>query len=113
MGIAVYKMAKLRVCGFTTYCLDKFLHRCDYKLIEMDTDSLYLRLPAMAEKLRACKKEWFAWDKWSAREPGLFKLEFEGIHRIALCSKCCFMEDWKGEAKVSSMGSSKRQNKMH
>ena len=59
-------MAKLRVCGFTTYCLDKFLHRCDYKLIEMDTDSLYLGLscdslekavyPAMAEKLRACKK---------------------------------------------------------
>lgn len=103
MRIAVYKMAKLRVCGFTTYCLDKFLHRCDYKLIEMDTDSLYLGLscdslekavyPAMAEKLRACKKEWFAWDKWSAREPGLFKLEFEGIHRIALCSKCCFMED--------------------
>lgn len=84
MGIAVYQLAKLRVCGFTTYCLDKFLHRCDYKLIEMDTDSLYLGLscdslekavyPAMAEKLRACKKEWFTWDKWSAREPGLFKL---------------------------------------
>ena len=59
-------------------CRDKLLHRCDYKLIQMDTDSLYLGLscdsleevvyPAMAEKFQAYKKEWFAWDKWSARE---------------------------------------------
>lgn len=54
----------------------------------MDTDSLYLGLscdslekavyPAMAEKLRACKKEWFTWDKWSAREPGLFQAVIRG-----------------------------------
>lgn len=31
------------------------------------------------------KKERFARDNWSTREPGLFKLEFEGIRGIALC----------------------------
>ena len=33
------------------------------------------------------KKEWFAWTKWIEREPGMFKLEFEGTSMIALCSK--------------------------
>ena len=33
------------------------------------------------------KKEWFAWTKWIEREPGMFKLEFEGASMIALCSK--------------------------
>ena len=40
------------------------------------------------------KKEWFVRDNWSAREPGLFKLEFEGIRRIALCSMCSFIHSF-------------------
>lgn len=52
------------------------------------------------------------WDKWREQELGLFKLEFEGIHGIVLCSKCYFMEDETGKAKASSKGSSKSQNKL-
>ena len=41
------------------------------------------------------KKQWLSWDKWSNREPGLFKLEKEGTRAIALCSKCYFVDDEK------------------
>ena len=59
------------------------------------------------------KKRWLAWDKWSNREPGLFKLEKQATFGIALCSKCFYMEDRAtGQAKVSSKGVNKRQNEM-
>ena len=67
--------------------------------------------PALLDEFRACLIEWFSWDKWSEQEPGLFKLEFEGTCRIALCSKCCFMENDNGRENVSSEGISKRQTK--
>ena len=66
----------------------------------------------MREEFEARKKEWFAWDKWSGKEPGLFKLEFEGKRGIALCSKCYFMEKEDGKTKVSSKRVSKRQNQL-
>ena len=62
--------------------------------------------------LKREKKEWFDWDKWSGREPELFKLEFEGKRGIALCSKCYFMEKEDVETKVSLKGISKRQNQI-
>ena len=46
------------------------------------------------------KKEWLAWDKWSERKPGLFKLEFKGTCGIALCSMCYFMEDENGKGEI-------------
>ena len=88
----------------------------------MGIDSLYFGLsretledavrPEMREEFEERKKEWFAWDKWSGREPGLFKLEFEGKRGIALCSKCYFMEKEDGKTKVSSKGDSKRQKQL-
>jgi len=52
----------------------------------MDTDSLYLALSAnkMEEVVKSelqtefenRKKAWLAWDTFSSRTPGLFKLEF-------------------------------------
>ena len=54
-----------------------------------------------------------AWDKWSNREPGLFKREKQGTRAIALCSKCYYVEDEAAEqAKVSSKGVNKRQNEL-
>ena len=54
----------------------------------MDTDSNYLAIsaekledvirPELRSTFEAEKKQWLAWDKWSNRTPGLFKLEFEG-----------------------------------
>ena len=86
----------------------------------MDTDSMYFALcveeavkPELREQFEREKKQWLSWDKWSSREPGLFKLESEGTRAIALCSKCYFVEDEQsGKAKMSSKGMSKAQNKL-
>ena len=68
--------------------LDKYIDRRDYELIQMDTDSKYLALscetleevvkPELKQDFENNKKQWLSWDKWSNREPGLFKLEKEG-----------------------------------
>ena len=123
VGIVVYQLAKLRMLQFYYEFLDFYLDRRDFELIQMDTDSMYFALSR--EKLEAAirpgyetqfeedKKRWLAWDKWSNREPGLFKLEKEGTHAIALCSKCYHIKDQAtGQAKVSSKGVNKRQNEM-
>ena len=101
VGIAVYQLAKLRMLEFYYDFLDRYFERRDFELIQMDTDSNYMAISA--EKLEAIvkpelqtefevkKKEWLAWDKWSSRTPGLFKLECEGSRMIALCSKCYFV----------------------
>ena len=95
--------------------------REDFELIQMDTDSNYLAIsgesledivrPELKKEFEAEKRQWLAWDKWSGRTPGLFKLEGEGSQMIALRPKCYFMDDGLGEkVKLSTKGVSKRQN---
>ena len=123
VGIVVYQLAKLRMLQFYYEFLDFYLDRRDFELIQMDTDSMYFALsrerledairPGYETQFEEEKKRWLAWDKWSNREPGLFKLEKEATSGIALCSKCYHMEDQAtGQAKVSSKGVNKRQNEM-
>ena len=123
VGIVAYQLAKLRMLQFYYDFLDKYIDRRDYELIQMDTDSMYFALsydtleeavkPELKQDFANNKKQWLSWDKWSNREPGLFKLEKEGTRAIALCSKCYFVEDEKsGKAKMSSKGVSQRQNKL-
>ena len=123
VGIVVYQLAKLRMLQFYYEFLDFYLDRRDFELIQMDTDSMYFALsherledairPGYETQFKEEKKRWLAWDKWSNREPGLFKLEKEATSGIALCSKCYHMEDQAtGKAKVSSKGVNKRQNEM-
>ena len=123
VGIVVYQLAKLRMLQFYYEFLDFYLDRRDFELIQMDTDSMYFALsrerledairPGYETQFEEDKKRWLAWDKWSNREPGLFKLEKEATSGIALCSKCYHMEDQAtGKAKVSSKGVNKRQNEM-
>ena len=123
VGIVVYQLAKLRMLQFYYEFLDFYLDRRDFELIQMDTDSMYFALsrerledairPGYEVQFEEEKKRWLAWDKWSNREPGLFKLEKEGTHAIALCSKCYHIKDRAtGQAKVSSKGVNKRQNEM-
>ena len=65
--------------------------------------------PEHFDEFEATKKNWFAWDKWSNREPGLFKLEFPGNCGIALCSKRYYMEnEEKSKTEISSKGVSQR-----
>ena len=123
VGIVVYQLAKLRMLQFYYEFLDFYLDRRDFEFIQMDTDSMYFALsrekledairPGYEIQFEEEKKRWLAWDKWSNREPGLFKLEKEATSGIALCSKCYHMEDQAtGQAKVSSKGVNKRQNEM-
>ena len=103
VGIVVYQLAKKRMLVFYYDFLDHYLDRRDYELIQMDTDSMYFALsyktlkeavnPELQLQFEREKKQWLSWDKWSSREPGLFKLDSEGTRAIALCSKCYFVED--------------------
>ena len=91
VGIVVYQMAKLRMLQFYYDFLADYLDRRDYKLIQMDTDSMYFALsydsleeavkPELLKEFEREKKQWLSWSKWSSREPGLFKLESEGTRR--------------------------------
>ena len=120
VGIAVYQLAKLRMLEFYYDFLDRFVDRSDFELIQMDTDTNYMAIsgetledvvkPEMRAELEAHKKEWLAWDKWSGRTPGLFKLKCVGQWMIALCSKYYFVEEENGKNKFSTKGMSKAQN---
>ncbi|KAL9959950.1 hypothetical protein ACROYT_G033329 [Oculina patagonica] len=123
VGIAVYQLAKLRILEFYYDFLDKYVDRKDFELIQMDTDSCYMAIsasklvdivkPELTQEFEAQKKQWLAWDKWSGRTPGLFKLECTGSRMIALCSKCYFIEEPEGEKKkFSTKGMSKTQNEI-
>ena len=123
IGIAVYQLAKLRMLEFYYDFLDRYFDRKDFELIQMDTDSNYIAIsgkkledivrPELKAEFEAQKKNWLAWDKWSGRTPGLFKLECEGNRMIALCSKCYFVDDQGEKKKFSTKGMSKKQNEIN
>ena len=111
----VYQLAKLRMLQFYYDFLDKYIDKRDYELIQMDTDSMYFALscdtleeavkPELKLEFENNVKQWLSWDKWSNREPGLFKLEKEGTRAVALSSKCYFVDDENsGKIKKSSKG---------
>ena len=121
VGIAVYQLAKLRMLEFYYDFLDRYIDRKDFELIQMDTDSNYLAIsgknledivkPEMREEFEKEKKNWLAWDKWSGRTPGLFKMECEGDRMIALCSKCYFIDDRGEKKKFSTKGCQRSKTK--
>ena len=104
VGIVVYQLAKLRMLQFYYEFLDHNFDRRDFELIQMDTDSMYFALshekledaikPGYEAQFEEDKKLWLAWDKWSNREPGLFKLKKQATRAIALCSK--WKVRWRG-----------------
>ena len=73
IGIVAYQLAKLRMLQLYYGCLDYFIDRRDFELIQMDTDSMYLGLSRETlkeasrlnrlDEFEATKKNWFAWDK--------------------------------------------------
>ena len=63
IGIVVYQLANLRMLKFYYDCLDYFVDRRDFELIQMDTDSLYFALSHKTlDEFEAKKKNWFAWE---------------------------------------------------
>ena len=120
IGIAVYRLAKLRMLEFYYDFLDRYVDRRDFQRIQMDTDSNYMAIsadkfedivhPELRAEFEATKKQWLEWDMWRGRTPGLFKLESESSGMIALCSKCYFVNGEK--KKFSTKGMSKKQNEI-
>ena len=124
IGFFVYQYAKLRMLQFYYHCVDHFLDRSDYELLEMDTDSLYMALAGDSveelikverrEEFEATKSSWFprtdspehtAYDK---RTPGLFKVEWRGDGFVGLNSKTYYC--WGAKDKYSCKGISKKNN---
>ena len=109
---------------FYYHCIDHFLDRADFELLEMDTDSLYMALagdsveelikPERKEEYEKVKDQWFprndtpenaAYDK---RTPGLFKVEWCGDGFVGLNSKSYYC--WGDKDKYSCKGISKTNN---
>ena len=82
--------------------LEKYLHRSNFQMCEMDMDSAYIAIsgesvenlvkPEFKAEFEATKCNWFprtdapehkAYDK---RTPGLYKVEWEGQGIMGLCS---------------------------
>ena len=47
-SIAIYQLAKLHMLEFYYDCLEKYLDRRDFELIQMDTDSLYIAISGIS-----------------------------------------------------------------
>ena len=83
--------------------LDHYVAREDFELIEMDMDSNYLAIsvdsqeeivkPECWEQFEASKKHWLAWNIWSNRTAGIFKLEYEGPQDMGCGLELTFIED--------------------
>ena len=111
---SVYEDAKLRMCEFVYDFVDKFIDRCDYQLMYMDTDSMYIAFSA--ENFEDCIKpeliieyqtEKFKWFDDVTKVPGSFKEEFRGDEMVALCSKMYCVKSSEKE-KVSAKGVQRR-----
>ena len=105
-GITVYQLAKLCMLEFYYDCLDKYLDRRHFELVQMDTDLLYLAISGMSineivrpelrkEYDNGRKAEFLLTLKHHARTPALFKAKFQGTRIIALMSKCYCPKDSK------------------
>ena len=106
-------------------CIDKFIDRSDYQLIEMDTDSSYMALtddfealikPEMKNEFEKEKHLWFPRTdtdeniKFDKRKAGLFKIEFKGKGIVALAPKMYYVKGFSDKDKVSCKGIQQRNN---
>ena len=69
LGVFILNYAKLRMLEFYYDCVDKYLSREDFEMVEMDTDSNYLGIssenveelikPKLREEFEKDKHNWF------------------------------------------------------
>jgi hypothetical protein len=134
VGYGTLQDAKLKMLQFNYDCVDKYIDRSNYQLMQMDTDSSYMALagetfeelvkPHMKEEFEKDKNNWFPRTdtpehiKYDKRTPGLFKEEKSGVAMIALCSKTYYLrkhpnpitkEDTKDD-KLASKGAQQKRN---
>ena len=133
IGFFILQYAKLRMLEFYYDCLIKYMKPNSFELTETDTDSIYMAINA--ESLDDCIKSdyksryekeifgscsdnknpvWFprrCCSKHSALDSrfcGAYKLEFQGIKMVSLCSKSYIIEDADGRQKIYCKGISKK-----
>ena len=126
VGYVILQYAKLRMLSFYYDCLDRFIDRKLFQLIQMDTDSFYIAFagetldelvyPHLKKEFEKEKGKWFPREhpesakNYDKRKPGLFKEEFSGDTMVALCSKMYCIQDSKKEiSKFSCKGVNKSQ----
>ena len=126
LGVFILNYAKLRMLEFYYDCVDKYLSREDFEMVEMDTDSNYLGIsaenveelikPKCREEFENDKHNWFVTPlaPQGKHTPGLFKVKFKGDKIIGLCSKsyCTELfptENSPGQVKFSMKGVNKGQ----
>jgi len=123
IGCSVFENSKLKIYSFYYDFIDKYIDRSNYQYITTDTDSAYMALAGnldelIKHELRAeyelDKYNWFPRDdtlenkNYHKRTPRLFKIEFEGVVAIALCSKAYYV--WsENKFKYSSKGAQKHR----
>ena len=128
LGVFILNYVKLRMLEFYYDFLDYYLYREDFEVLEIDTDSTYLRIsaenledlikPELREEFERNKHNWFVTllAPQGKRTPGLFKVEFKGDKMIGLCSESYSTEkfpksDKPGQVKFSMKGVNKAQFK--
>ena len=123
LGYFILQYAKLRMLEFYYDCIDKFVDRSKFQLLEMDTDSLYLAFAGKSfedlipkEKRVEFETERHTWfprtqplhaARFDKRTPGLFKEEYRGTKMVCLSAKTYCIEGEMG-IKFSSKGANKR-----
>lgn len=101
-GSWVFQLAKLRMLEFCYDCLMYFIGPDNFQEMEMDTDSLYIALAGETIRELVYPDKLEEWDTWGEKEffettetykqPGLFKLEAEGVAMICLTSKMYYLK---------------------
>lgn len=125
IGYVILQNSKLRLLSYYYDFIDKYIDRSDFELIQCDTDSLYIAFsdpdinklikPHMREAYKLDVNNWLPRTEpadlalFDQREPGLFKVEWEGDKVIALNSKMYSVYNVnKNKTKFSCKGVSKK-----
>ena len=128
IGFFILQYAKLRLLSFYFQFIDKYIDRSDFELVQCDTDSLYIAFsdadinklikPHMLDAYKADVNNWLPRSEpielalFDQREPGLFKVEWEGDKVVALNSKMYSVYNAnKNQTKFSCKGVSKKNFK--
>jgi len=106
IGCSVFETSKLKMYSFYYDFIDKYIDKSNYQYITTDTDPAYMALAGNLDYLikvelrheyELDKYNWFPQDNtlehknYDKRTPGLFKIEFDGVGPIALCSKAYYV----------------------
>ena len=110
VAVAIFQLSKLRMLQFYYDFMVPRIGTDNFQYMEMDTDSAYFAVSSDVTDASFTDPEWFVHDKFSARTPGLFKVEARGRAMTCLTSKMYSLLKWDGGDKAAHKGISKKTN---